>query len=294
MAQDRISKRSFGLGLRPKYNHHILENPSDLDFVEALTENYLGLPGRGAGRPLHILEKARSMLPVVFHGVSLSIGNTDPLNMDYLGRLKSLISRIEPLWISDHLCWMGMGGHSSHDLLPLPYNEESLRHLTSQVLQVQEFLGRKIALENASTYLEFTSSSIPEWEYLAELTRRTDCELLLDVNNIYVNSVNHQFDPETFVQAIPRSRVRQIHLAGHTQESGYIVDTHDEPICDPVWSLYKKTIQHLGPVPTLVERDGNFPEYPVLLEELAIARRLADEATLESPVLTPEVSHVAL
>lgn len=294
MARNRISKQSFGLGLRHSYNKHILENPSDLDFVEALTENFMGMPGRGAGRPLHVLEKVRAELPVVFHGVSLSIGSTDPLNLDYLKRLKNLISRIEPLWVSDHLCWVGTGGHSSHDLLPLPYNEESLDHLTDRVLQVQEFLGLKLALENASTYLEFTSSTIPEWEYLAELTRRTDCELLLDVNNIYVNSVNHQFDPNIFVQAIPRSRVRQIHLAGHTQKEGYIIDTHDEPICDPVWSLYKKAIQHLGPVPTLIERDGNIPEYPVLLQELSVARKLCDEAGDEPSVRTPEVSHAAL
>jgi uncharacterized protein (UPF0276 family) len=230
------------------------------------------------GRPLHALTRVRERWPVVLHGVSLSIGSTDPLDGDYLDRLAALAKRVEPAWISDHLCWTGVNGINLHDLLPLPYTEEALDHVAGRVAQVQERLGRRILLENVSSYVTFAHSAVPEWEFLAEVARRADCLILLDVNNIYVSAFNHEFDPLAYLEAIPAERVRQIHLAGHQNNESHIVDTHDHPVIDPVWSLYGAAIERFGPVATMIERDDRIPPLAELEHELDRARAVAAEA----------------
>jgi uncharacterized protein (UPF0276 family) len=207
--------------------------------------------------------------------VSLSIGSTDPLDRDYLARLKALAARVEPAWISDHLCWTGVGGQNLHDLLPLPYTEEAVAHVAQRVLRVQEFLGRRILLENVSSYLTYRHSTMHEWEFLAAVAERADCLILLDLNNVYVSSVNHDFDPRAYLDAIPRERVQQFHLAGHRNLGTHLIDTHDEAIVDPVWALYTRALQRFGPLSTLIERDDRIPPLAELLHELAHARRLA-------------------
>lgn len=264
----------FGLGLRPVHYPEILEGDPRIDWFEAISENYM-VPG---GRPLHALTRVRERWPVVLHGVSLSIGSTDPLDGDYLDRLAALAHRIEPAWISDHLCWTGVNGINLHDLLPLPYTEEALNHVIGRVIQVQERLGRRILLENVSSYVTFTHSAVPEWEFLAEVARRADCLILLDVNNIYVSAFNHEFDPLAYLEAIPAERVRQIHLAGHQNNESYIVDTHDHPVIDPVWSLYDAAIEKFGPVATMIERDDHIPPLAELERELDHARAVAAKA----------------
>lgn len=264
----------FGLGLRVAHYDEILQTDPELDWFEALTENYL-VPG---GKPLHYLDRIRSRYPVVLHGVSLSIGSTDPLDPDYLRQLKALAQRIEPLWISDHLCWTGVDGRNLHDLMPLPYTEEALRHVVSRVGQVQDFLGRRILLENVSSYVSYTGSRMTEWEFLAEIARRADCLILLDINNIYVSSFNHEFDPVDYLEGIPLDRVQQFHLAGHKNCGEYIIDTHDAPIIDPVWDLYDKAVRRFGPVSAMIERDDNIPPLAELVDELGTARAIAQRA----------------
>lgn len=261
----------FGLGLRTDHYTHILEHRPAVDWFEALTENYL-VPG---GRPLHYLNKIREHYPVVMHGVSLSIGSTDPLNKDYLAQVKALADQIQPAWISDHLCWTGVEGVNLHDLMPLPYTEEAIKHVAERVMRVQDYLGRQILLENVSSYVTYKASEIQEWEFLSAIANLADCMILLDVNNVYVSSFNHGFDPREYIKNVPQQRVKQIHLAGHLNRGDYIIDTHDHPIIDPVWSLYGDTIKLLGPVSTMIERDDNIPEFPVLMEELAVAKRIA-------------------
>ena len=211
------------------------------------------------------------------HGVSLSIGSTDPLNRDYLRQLKQLAVRVEPRWISDHLCWTGAHSKNMHDLLPLPYTEEAIQHVVSRVQRVQDFLGRRILLENVSSYLTYKQSTMTEWEFLREIAERADCLILFDVNNIYVSSVNHNFDPLDYLNAIPRERVQQIHLAGHRNLGTHIIDTHDEPIVDPVWELYRAAVRRFGNVSTMIERDDNIPPLEELLAELGQARHIAAE-----------------
>ena len=264
----------FGLGLRPVHYPEILDGRPRIDWFEAISENYM-VPG---GRPIHALMRVRERWPVVLHGVSLSIGSTDPLDEAYLGRLKALADRVEPAWISDHLCWTGVSGINLHDLLPLPYTEEALDHVVGRVLQVQERLGRQILLENVSSYVSFAQSAVPEWEFLAEVARRADCLLLLDVNNVYVSAFNHEFDPLAYLDAIPGERVRQIHLAGHENNGTHIIDTHDHPVIDPVWSLYAEAIRRFGPVATMIERDDRIPPLAELEGELDRARAVAAEA----------------
>ena len=264
----------FGLGLRPVHYPEILDGRPRIDWFEAISENYM-VPG---GRPIHALMRVRERLPVVLHGVSLSIGSTDPLDDAYLQRLKALADRVEPAWISDHLCWTGVSGINLHDLLPLPYTEEALYHVVGRVLQVQERLGRRILLENVSSYVTFAQSAVPEWEFLAEVARRADCLLLLDVNNVYVSAFNHEFDPLAYLDAIPGERVRQIHLAGHENNGTHIIDTHDHPVIDPVWSLYAEAIRRFGPVATMIERDDRIPPLAELEGELDRARAVAAEA----------------
>lgn len=261
----------FGLGLRPDHYETILTARPPVDFFEALTENYL-IPG---GKALHYLDRVRLEYPLVLHGVSLSIGSTAPIDRDYLEALKTLMRRVEPSWVSDHLCWTGTDGVNLHDLMPLPYTREALRHLVPRIREVQDFLGQRILLENVSSYVAYEASEMSEWEFLAELSREADCLLLLDVNNVYVNSVNHHFDPHEFIRGIPVDRVAQIHLAGHERQETFIIDTHDAPIADDVWALYRRTREHVGTISTMIERDANIPPLEELLAELDIARREA-------------------
>lgn len=268
----------FGLGLRAAHYERILADNPAIDWFEAITENYL-VPG---GAPLHNLTRIRERYPLVLHGVSLSIGSTAPLDREYLSRLKALAARIEPAWISDHLCWTGVGGHNLHDLLPLPYTEEALRHVVERVRIVQDVLGRRILLENVSSYVEFHESCLTEWDFLSALAEEADCLILLDVNNVYVSSINHGFDPYTFLHAIPIHRVQQIHLAGHEDHGDYLIDTHDQPVADPVWRLYAAAIRRFGPIATTIERDANIPPLDELQRELAAARTVAERARAEA------------
>ncbi len=263
----------FGLGLRTQHYQEILEQRPQVDWFEALTENYL-VPG---GKPLYYLEQVRAHYPLVLHGVSLSIGSTDELDQQYLARLKALATRIEPVWISDHLCWTGLDGRNLHDLLPLPYTEEAVRHVSERILKVQDFLGRRLLIENVSSYVTYTDSRMSEWEFLTAVLERADCLMLLDVNNIYVSAFNHDFDALDYLRGIPVGRVQQIHLAGHRNHGEYIIDTHDEPIIDPVWELYAAACRRFGSVSTMIERDDNIPPLADLLEELDQARRIAAE-----------------
>jgi len=264
----------FGLGLRPAHYEDLLRARPHVDWLEVLTENYF-VPG---GKPLHYLDRVRHDYPVVMHGVSLSIGSTDPLDFDYLAQLKGLAERVEPLWISDHLCWTGVAGRNLHDLMPLLYTEEAASHVAARVARVQDYLGRRILLENVSSYVTYRASDMQEWEFVAEVARRADCLILLDVNNIYVSSYNHGFDPVAYVRGVPAERVRQIHLAGHENCGDYIIDTHDAAIVDPVWELYAEAVRRFGPVPTMIERDDRIPPLAELVAELEHARRVARTA----------------
>jgi hypothetical protein len=261
----------FGLGLRPAHYETILTESPVVDWFEIISENYL-IPG---GRPLHYLDRIRERYPMVMHGVSLSIGAQDPLNREYLRQLRGLADRIEPAWISDHLCWTGAHGLNAHDLLPLPYTEEALKHVAARVGEVQDFLGRRILLENVSSYVSYPESEMSEWEFLREIAERADCLILLDINNIFVSSVNHEFDPHEYLNGIPAERVWQFHLAGHRNHGDYIIDTHDEPVIDPVWELYAAAVRRFGRVSTMIERDDNIPPLAELLAELGRARQIA-------------------
>jgi uncharacterized protein (UPF0276 family) len=264
----------FGLGLRVDHYEAILADNPRIDWFEALTENYL-VPG---GKPLDYLMRIRERYPMVLHGVSMSIGSTQPLDRSYLAQLKALAARVEPAWISDHLCWTGIAGRNMHDLLPLPYTEEALVNVVERVRTVQDVLGRRILLENVSSYVTYRDSQVSEWEFLREIAQRADCLLLLDVNNIYVSSVNHEFDPLDYLQAIPVDRVQQIHLAGHENHGDYLIDTHDHPVPDPVWELYDAAVRRFGSVSTMIERDDNIPPLEELCSELDAARQLAERA----------------
>jgi uncharacterized protein (UPF0276 family) len=268
----------FGLGLRTPHYEAVLNEPHAIDWLEIITENYL-VPG---GKPLDYLERIRRRFPLVMHGVSLSIGSTDPIDRDYLAQVRALAKRIEPHWISDHLCWTGIEGRNLHDLLPLPYTEEALASVVERVGQVQDALGRQILLENVSSYLTYRASDMSEWEFLREVAERADCAILLDINNIYVSSVNHGFDPLTYLQAMPRERIRQFHLAGHSDLGGHLIDTHDHPIVEPVWDLYCAAVAQFGAVPTMIERDDNIPSLGELVAELQIARELGRRHTQQA------------
>jgi hypothetical protein len=273
-----VTSLGFGLGLRPQHYPAILDGKPDVDWFEILSENYMV----DGGRPLAKLMAIRERYPMVMHGVSLSIGSTDPINLDYLARLKALAARVQPAIISDHLCWTGVAGLNMHDLLPLPLTQEVLAHVCARVDQVQSFLGREIALENASTYVTFAQDAIPEWEFLAEIVRRTGCRLLLDVNNVHVSAFNHDFRATDYIDAIPREAVAYIHLAGHEHNKTYIIDTHDHPVAADVWTLYGHAIRRLGPVATMIERDDKIPPLEELTRELAQARKVA-AAALRQP-----------
>jgi hypothetical protein len=271
MAGSPLPYLGFGLGLRKEHYRDILDYRPEVGWFEVLSENYL-IPG---GKPLYYLDEIHRHYPMVLHGVSLSVGSTDPLNMDYLRQLKALAERVDAQWISDHLCWTGVEQINAHDLLPLPYTEEALEHVAARIRQVQDFLGRQILIENVSSYISYKHSVMPEWAFLSEVALRADCLILLDVNNIYVSAVNHQFEPLDYLQQIPVERVQQFHLAGHSNEGDYIIDTHDHPVADPVWRLYEQAVARFGQVSTMIERDDNIPELGVVMAELDRARQLA-------------------
>ncbi len=267
--------QGFGLGLRTAHYAALREAPPPgLDWLEIVSENHL-VPG---GLPMHHLDRLRADWPMVMHGVALNIGGCDPLDVAYLDELDALARRVQPAWVSDHLCFTGVGGRSLHDLLPLPLTEAMLRHVAGRVQQVQDRLGRRLVLENVSSYIAYAADEMAEHEFLAELARRSDCQLLLDVNNVYVSSINHGFDARAYIDALPAERVLQIHLAGHSAgPDGLLIDTHDAPVCDAVWALYRHTIARLGPRPTMIERDDHIPPLAELLAELDIARRITAE-----------------
>ena len=261
---------TFGLGLRKPHYAEFLETAVSVDFVEVISENFM-VPG---GRPHHILQQVRQRHPVALHGVSLSVGSAHGLDPAYLVRLRALIDEIEPLFISDHLSWSRTPGFNSHDLLPLPYTAEALAIVCANIDRAQDALGRTMLIENPSSYVTFASSEMTEWEFLRAVTERTGCHLLLDVNNIYVSAINHSFDPIAYVAGIPMDRVRQIHLAGHSQGEAMLIDTHDQPVPAAVWSLFAHVMERAGPVAVMIERDDNIPPLAELLAELAAARCL--------------------
>jgi len=262
----------FGLGLRPDHYEDILElKPEGIDWFEIISENFM-VEG---GKPLRYLDRIRADYPMVMHGVSLSLGSTDPLDRDYLQRLKALADRIEPAWFSDHLCWTGVDHQNLHDLLPLPYTEDTVRHVADRIAEVQDFIGRPMLIENLSSYITWRDDEMTEWEFLTAIVEAADCHILLDVNNIFVSAFNHGFDPLDYIRGVPAERVWQHHLAGHQNQGNLIIDTHDEPIVDGVWALYEQTAALLGPVSTMIERDANIPPLSELLEELDQARRIA-------------------
>lgn len=262
----------FGLGLRKEHHADFLDSVQPVDFVEIISENFMAC----GGRPLRTLDAVRERHPVIMHGVSMSLGSHRGLDRGYLAELKTLADRVRPLWVSDHLCWTGIAGHNSHDLLPLPYTEEALETCVANIRLAQDVLERPLLVENPSSYVTFTESTMSEWQFLAALARESGCFLLLDVNNVFASSVNHRFDPLEFLQAIPRDRVRQIHLAGHSHgPEGLLIDTHDAPVCPEVWALYQAAVERFGPCATMIERDDAIPPLPDLLAELELARMAA-------------------
>jgi uncharacterized protein (UPF0276 family) len=260
-----------GIGLRPVHYQQVVAEHPAVDWLEVISENFM-VPG---GNPRRVLRAVRERYPVVMHGVSMSLGSVDPLREDYLVALEQLAADVQPAWISDHLCWSSFGGHSGHDLWPLPFTEESVAHVASRVQQVQERLRRPMLVENVSSYLQYAHATLTEWEFLAELTRRTGCSLLLDVNNIFVSAQNHGFDAVAFLEGIPKGAVGQIHLAGHSREGVLLIDTHDHPVCDEVWELYRTAIQRFGRISTLIEWDDQIPPLERLVAESQRAAELA-------------------
>lgn len=261
----------FGLGLRTQHYVDVLETRPDIDWFEVISENYMV----AGGKPKYYLHAIREHYPMVMHGVSLSIGASEPLDRDYLKRLKQLANEVQPEWISDHLCWTGLGGVNSHDLLPLPYTEEAIRQTVAHIQEVQDYLGRQILLENVSSYITYNESAMNEWEFYREVVEQADCLMLLDINNIYVSARNHHFDAVDYLNAMPTDRIRQFHLAGHSDFGSYVIDTHDHDIPDPVWQLYQLALERFGPISTMIERDDNIPSLNELVAELDIARDIA-------------------
>jgi uncharacterized protein (UPF0276 family) len=270
--------QGFGLGLRKPHYTDFLDALVDVDFVEAISENFM-VEG---GRPLDILRSVRRNYPIALHGVSMSLGSADGLDPDYLRRLKKLVDEIEPIFVSDHLSWSRIGGLNSHDLLPLPFNEEALAVFSSNLCAAQEMLQRPMLIENPSTYMGFESSTMSEWEFLAELCSRTGCGLLLDINNVFVSCSNLGLDPYLYVDGLPLERVRQVHLAGHSRGRELLIDTHDDEVCDAVWDLYGYLFPKLGQVAVMIERDDAIPPIAELVAELAVARSLAAGSRLEA------------
>ncbi|MBI3284828.1 MAG: DUF692 domain-containing protein [Burkholderiales bacterium] len=299
MTTSRLGLPHLGLGVGLRHSHfqHILQHGAGVDWFEIISENFIDHHGYAR----HVLEQVAAQVPLVMHGVSLSIGSSDALNLDYLAKLRRLADEIRPAWISDHLCWTGVASVNSHDLLPLPLTEASLAHVAQRVRQVQEFLERPLILENPSSYMQFAQSSMPEWEFLGRLARDTGCGILLDVNNVYVSAYNHKFDAEHYIRQLPHERIVQLHLAGPTDCGDMLIDSHDHPVPSRVWELYALAQQLTGGVSTLLEWDGNIPDYPVLLAELDKARlamlgglpEVAVAAAQASALSTPINFHLA-
>jgi uncharacterized protein (UPF0276 family) len=262
----------YGLGLRREHYRDFLETDVPVDFVEVISENFMV----DGGQPRHILRQVRERHPVALHGVSMSIGSADGLDRDYLCRLRALADEIDPLFVSDHMSWSRIRNFNSHDLLPLPYTEEALAIVCSNIAMAQDALGRSLLFENPSSYIAFEGQTMSEWEFLGEMSRRTGCGLLLDVNNVFVSARNHGLDAHAYLRGIPADRVRQIHLAGHTQGPELLIDTHDQPVCADVWALYAEAASLLGPVATMIERDDHLPPLAELLDELATARAIRE------------------
>jgi len=260
-----------GIGLRPPHYADVAAGRARVDWLEVISENFM-VEG---GNPRRVLRAVREHYPVVLHGVSMSIGSVDPLDERYLDALARLAAEVQPAWISDHLCWSSFGGHSAHDLWPLPFTEEALRHVAGRVARVQDRLGRRILIENVSSYLTYRHSTMSEWEFLAALAETADCGLLLDINNVFVSAHNHGFDPIAFIDGMPRDRVGQFHLAGHSDKDTHLLDTHDQPVCAEVWALYRHAVARLGARSMLLERDDHIPPLDELVAE---ARRAADIA----------------
>ncbi|MCH9765417.1 MAG: DUF692 domain-containing protein [Alphaproteobacteria bacterium] len=279
----------FGLGLRPQHYGDILDGTPKVDWFEAISENYM-VPG---GKPLQMLDQIRDRYPIVLHGVSLSIASTAPFDDAYLANLKSLAERTEPEFVSDHLCWTGVHGVNLHDLLPVPYTNEALDHVVSRIQHVQDYIGRPIALENVSSYVQFDQSEMSEWDFISEMTKRTGCWLVFDVNNVFVSAFNHGYDAQTFIDAIPADRVVQFHLAGHEDNMTHIIDTHDALVCDEVWELYRASVRRFGRVSTIIERDDNIPPLADMVSELTIARDIADEIFREENLADRSVGATA-
>jgi uncharacterized protein len=264
----------FGVGLRRPHYSYVLENWPEMDWFEVISENFMV----AGGRPLQVLERVREHYPIVLHGVSMSLGSSDALNREYLSELAKLARRFNPSWISDHLCWTGVGGHNLHDLLPLPYTAEVAHHVASRIRQVQEIIGLPFLIENISSYIEFKISTLSEWEFLAAVAEEADCGILLDINNIYVSAFNHRFDPLVYIDTIPVDRVAQFHLAGHREHGTYLLDTHDHPVREEVWSIYDHAVRRFGKVSTLIEWDDDIPDFAELAAAAEIARRRSTAA----------------
>ncbi len=273
----------FGLGLRTAHYADFLASPQPLDWLEIITDNFL-VEG---GKPLKMLDRIRQDYPMAMHGVAMSLGAAQGIDTAYLKRVKALADRIEPLWVSDHLCWIGPGPEQLHDLYPLPYTDETARHVIVQIQRAQDLLQRRLVIENVSSYVNFAGSAASEWQFLSHIANAADCLLLVDVNNIYVSSVNHGFDPLDYLNSLPPARVQQIHLAGHSDHGSYIVDTHDHPVAAPVWDLYAQACQRFGAVATMIERDDNIPPLPTLLQELELARDIARHNVKTSATAPP-------
>lgn len=270
----------FGLGLRTEHFADLLEQPANVDWLEINSENFMV----AGGKPRRYLEAFRQRYPIVMHGVSMNIGGSDPLDFDYLRALKQLASDVQPAWVSDHLCWTGANGINSHDLLPLPYSDEAVAHVVDRVQRVQEFLGRELVLENLSSYVRFSASTMTEWEFLREIAQRSGCRLLLDINNVVVSARNHGYDTEQFLAGLPAQHIWQIHLAGHSDYGTHVIDTHDHAVPDAVWALYESAIKRFGPISTMIERDDHIPPLPELIAELDQARRHFAAATAQESV----------
>lgn len=275
----------FGLGLRTEHFNDLLETNPAVDWLEINSENFMV----AGGKPRRYLEAFRQRYPIVMHGVSMNIGGSDPLDFDYLRALRQLASDVQPAWVSDHLCWTGANGINSHDLLPLPYSDEAVAHVVDRVQQVQDFLGRELVLENLSSYVRFSTSTMTEWEFLREIATRSGCRLLLDINNVVVSARNHGYDSDDFLAGLPAPHIWQIHLAGHSDYGTHVIDTHDHAVPDAVWSLYESAIRRFGPISTMIERDDHIPPLPELIAELDQARRHFAAATAQ-PADAPQAA----
>jgi len=266
-----------GIGLRSSHVNEILHERPQVPWFEVLTDNYFG-PG---GPALKQLDAVRRCYPITMHSVGMSLGSVDPLDEKYLQKIKSLKERFEPAWISEHLCWTSVHGIQAHDLLPLPYTEETVAHVAERIIRVQDFFGERLLIENVSSYLSYNHSEMTEWEFVSEVAERADCYLLLDINNVYVSSVNHGFDADSYLSAMPRERICEIHLGGHEERQGFLLDSHSKSVTDSVWKLYENALTQFGPVPTLIEWDNELPSFQALHDEAKRAEELLSSITQE-------------